>query len=481
MDLMFKRNKEKRLITRGIVAAVIAAFALIIPKGDVLAAQDLTAKLDKIDIETGTVSYLVSGPGDEYVNFLIFSPNEDSHQHSTPVPQSKSGSIYIGENLTSGGAGTYNIFIVYSKNSAAFDALAASANSTVSGWENALKDTAPGYGTDFAFDHKTVDVQSSLHGKLDAPTGVSAKLTKDKYVEVSFNPVTDAAGYYVWGESHKGDKQSNSRNSNAITDTTYTIGGYIAGDDFDYLIVTVVAVSKDYTQFLDSDKSDAVKIYADGRTEAISGSSSGTSNSGSSPGTTSESSSTDSSSASSSSSDSSSSGSSSSGSSTPPAPQAPAVSGSAGGQSIKSWNDLNSALTSNNNNSSPVEVTVNNGKIPDSVTKTLATSKNPLHVLTGNGVGITINGGAAAPKGDLNVKSTVTSTNNSKTIAFESNKILASPIAIHTTVPAGTKSVNLYIRLAGQKIKISPKPLEPTADGRLVFPVILLGTYELDY
>ncbi len=325
--------------------------------------------------------------------------------------------------------------------------------------------------------------------KMAAPTNLRWYERTTNRVEVlwGFDPVADALGYYIYETCYySGDANPHHSTSTAwVDDETSTDCFGTEFENNDKLIkmeIEVVTISSDKTKYEDSDRSAMLTINRnDLKLNGSSSSGSSSTNNSSSENNTSSSSTSDTSSSNSSSSDSSSSGSSSSDSSTPPALQTPAVSGSAGGQSIKSWNDLNGALKSNNNNSSPVEVTVNNGKIPDSVTKTLATSKTPLHVLTGNGVGITINGGSAAPKGDLNVKSTVTSTNNSKTIAFESNKILPSPIAIHTTVPAGTKSVNLYIKLAGQKIKISPKPLEPTADGRLVFPVILLGTYELDY
>ncbi len=323
--------------------------------------------------------------------------------------------------------------------------------------------------------------------KLAAPTNIKVSERVKGSLEASWDAVEHALNYDLetYGSDSNGDIDLNNSKggSSEISGTSCGVGtGNISDFNGESKIwVRVRARTEDRTQYSDSDWA-VVSFDMSNISQGTTDNSSSVVDNGSSTNSSAVSSSTsDTSSSSSSTSDNSSSGSSSSDSSTPPALQTPAVSGSAGGQSIKSWNDLNGALKSNNNNSSPVEVTVNNGKIPDSVTKTLSNSKNPLHVLTGNGVGITINGGSAAPKGDLNVKSTVTSTNNSKTIAFESNKILPSPIAIHTTVPAGTKSVNLYIKLAGQKIKISPKPLEPTADGRLVFPVILLGTYELDY
>ena len=131
----------------------------------------------------------------------------------------------------------------------------------------------------------------------------------------------------------------------------------------------------------------------------------------------------------------------------------------------------------------PIVLTLNknDATVPAKTLQTLSSSSaSGLHLLTGNGTAVTIsNGKSLKNQGAINLTNKVTTTKNSKIIAFTSNTKLNTLCAVHTTVPAGTKAVKLYATINGTRVSLMT--LKPTAAGQVYFPITQLGIFELVY
>ncbi len=465
MNIMIKRNREGSRRVRIIAAAVIAAFALILPKSDVLATTSLSVDSVSVNTTTGILSYEVSGSGENLTVILKYPGGSVQSGR-----ECRSGDFSYGEYLASGGTGTYKWYVIYCKTNAEFNALQTSLGNN---WDN-LSTSTQGYGSSFSFKSGSFDYTAAPQ-RLAAPTISGVTLDANKYAVVSYNAVDNADGYMVYCESHKSGYETQYFNSYKVTETTYNVSGHTAGDNFDDMVIYVVAVSGDYTRYDNSVESAKVTIYADGHTQE--------GNSGGSSSST-ENSSTESSSESSSSSSSSSDTSSESSTPAASAPAAPAMTATtSGGQSITSWNSLDNALKAaplTGNKSDPVQVTLTgaNATIPADTFKALSKSASPMHVLTGSGIGLTFSGGSGSRQDSLNVASRVQTNANGKTIAFSSNASLNTVTALHTTVPDNVKSVQLFFVINGRRLGLGTVP---AVNGRVMFPIGVLGTYELAY
>ncbi|MCR4749797.1 MAG: hypothetical protein K5877_08425, partial [Lachnospiraceae bacterium] len=120
--------------------------------------------------------------------------------------------------------------------------------------------------------------------------------------------------------------------------------------------------------------------------------------------------------------------------------------------------------------------------IPDSTFDSLYKSdKSGLHVFVANGTALTfINNRQLKNQKALDLTCTVTAGNGSKIIAFKTFGKLKAKTALHTTVPAGVKTVTVYKYDAKGNKKYFGK-LRPTAEGRVCFGVKELTKYELVY
>lgn len=179
-----------------------------------------------------------------------------------------------------------------------------------------------------------------------------------------------------------------------------------------------------------------------------------------------------------------------------------------GTNKISSWNDLDNVLKAGGNQSvtgsaagttdkkgvtsTPslvnivsLSLTGNKQNIPASTFDSLENSNtvDGLHIFCNNGIALTFGKNKAKTKtkqGALDISAKVTKTAGSTKIAFNKSQLLTVPTALHTTVPKGTKSVKLFYTGADGK-QYLVRTLEPTADGNVMFGVVILGTYELKY
>lgn len=169
---------------------------------------------------------------------------------------------------------------------------------------------------------------------------------------------------------------------------------------------------------------------------------------------------------------------------------------------IKDWNDLNNVLLKDNANNAAVrnnkkvlsdrqkakgelvQVVLNkkDATIPDSTFDSLYKSdKSGLHVFVANGTALTfINNRQLRNQKALDLTCNVTSANGSKIISFKTYAKLKAKTMLHTTVPAGVKTVTVYKYDAKGNRKYFGK-LKPTAEGRVCFGVTELTKYELVY
>ena len=169
---------------------------------------------------------------------------------------------------------------------------------------------------------------------------------------------------------------------------------------------------------------------------------------------------------------------------------------------IKDWNDLNNVLLKDNANNAAVrnnkkvlsdrqkakgelvQVVLNkkDATILDSTFDSLYKSdKSGLHVFVANGTALTfINNRQLRNQKALDLTCNVTSANGSKIISFKTYAKLKAKTMLHTTVPAGVKSVTVYKYDAKGNRKYFGK-LKPTAEGRVCFGVTELTKYELVY
>jgi len=169
---------------------------------------------------------------------------------------------------------------------------------------------------------------------------------------------------------------------------------------------------------------------------------------------------------------------------------------------IKDWNDLNNVLLKDNANNAAVknnkkvladkqkakgelvQVVLNkkDATIPDSTFDSLYKSdKSGLHVFVANGTALTfINNRQLKNQKALDLTCNVTSANGSKIISFKTYAKLKAKTMLHTTVPAGVKTVTVYKYDAKGNRKYFGK-LKPTAEGRVCFGVTELTKYELVY
>ena len=81
---------------------------------------------------------------------------------------------------------------------------------------------------------------------------------------------------------------------------------------------------------------------------------------------------------------------------------------------------------------------------------------------------------------DTDLACTVTSTSGSKIIAFNKFAKLKATTLLHTTVPAGVKSVKVY-KYDAQGNKTPYITLQPTPEYRVCFDISELTKYELVY
>ena len=170
---------------------------------------------------------------------------------------------------------------------------------------------------------------------------------------------------------------------------------------------------------------------------------------------------------------------------------------------IKDWNDLNNVLIKDNTGSAAsknvkkkvltdrqkakgelVQIVLNkkDATIPDSTFDALYNSnKSGLHIFVANGTALTfINNRQLRNQKALDLTCTVTAANGSKIISFKTYAKLKAKTMLHTTVPAGVKTVTVYKYDAKGNRKYFGK-LKPTAEGRVCFGVTELTKYELVY
>lgn len=174
---------------------------------------------------------------------------------------------------------------------------------------------------------------------------------------------------------------------------------------------------------------------------------------------------------------------------------------------IKDWDDLNEVLlkdSSNSNNSTTgskdkkkriltdrqkakgalVQVVLNkkNATVPDSTFEALYNSdKSGLHTFVENGTALTFfNNRQLRNQKALDLSCKITTYQHSKTIAFNKFAKLKAKTALHTTVPAGVRSVNVYRYDANGNKRYVGRVI-PTAEGRICFEIKELTTYVLEY
>ena len=169
---------------------------------------------------------------------------------------------------------------------------------------------------------------------------------------------------------------------------------------------------------------------------------------------------------------------------------------------IKDWDDLSEVLSGSDTNTPTnknkkkkltdsqkaegelVQVVLNkkNAVVPQSVFKALYEGdKSGLHIFVANGTALTfINNSKVKNQKDTDLACTVTSTSGSKIIAFNKYAKLKATTLLHTTVPAGVKTVTVY-KYDAKGNRSYFRKLRPTAEGRVCFEVKELTKYELVY
>ncbi len=142
----------------------------------------------------------------------------------------------------------------------------------------------------------------------------------------------------------------------------------------------------------------------------------------------------------------------------------------------------NSKSKATGNNLVSVSLTGNSITVPATTFSTLDNSNvDGLHIFTNNGVALTfLKNNTGNKQGALDIASKVTKGRDYTRIAFKKPQALNAVTALHTSVPAGIKTVRLYV-VGPNGNKVFVAELKPLPGGQVAFLIGALGTYELDY
>lgn len=157
-----------------------------------------------------------------------------------------------------------------------------------------------------------------------------------------------------------------------------------------------------------------------------------------------------------------------------------------GGMGVNSWEELETSLAAGTAVSSdkPAEMVLNGSAttVPQDVFTSLQNSEiGSIHFHVGNGTAVNFaNNASLAGQGAVDLKCTVTEKEGCKSIAFTSYALLSDTVSLHSNVPAGTESVDVYYT-DQDGFRGFVGTFIPNDQGRFCFAISRLGLYEIEY